>query len=94
MKSMIVMAVAAFAAVVQAGDAPKAIPVYKTYKLRTGQVLSLSESQSAIANKDWHVVDPEVIADAASKVTVTINVDKNDGTHMLGTGFFINSSEI
>ena len=28
------------------------------------------------------------------RITVTIEVDKNDGSHMFGTGFFINNSEV
>ena len=78
----------------QAVDAPKAIPVYKTYKLRNGQEVAMSASQWQIANEQWHALSPETIAEIAASITVTIRVDKNDGTHMLGTGFFINSSEV
>jgi S1-C subfamily serine protease len=94
MKLMMITAVAAFAAAAQAGDAPRAIPIYKNYKLRTGQSVAMSASQYAIANKEWHALEPETIADVASKITVLVMVEKNDGTHVQGTGFFINSQEV
>jgi S1-C subfamily serine protease len=78
----------------QAGDAPKATPVYKTYTLRNGQVVPMSLSQWKIANEQWRALSPEDIASVAAKITVTISVYKNDGTHILGTGFFINNSDV
>jgi Trypsin-like peptidase domain len=74
--------------------APKASPVYKTYTLRTGQVVQMSPSQWAINKGQWHALEPEDIAEKAARITVTIEVDKNDGSHMFGTGFFINNSEV
>jgi S1-C subfamily serine protease len=94
---MITMAAAALGLVAgetQAGDAPKAIPVYKTYTLRNGKEVAMSGSQWGIANKQWHALSPENIAKLAASITVTIMVSKNDGTHMLGTGFFINGGEV
>lgn len=79
----------------EGGDAaPKAAPVYKTYTRRDGKKVLLSASQSAIANKDWHAVAPENIAETAASITVVIRVQKRDGTHILGTGFFISPSEV
>jgi S1-C subfamily serine protease len=83
-----------FASETQAGDAPKASPVYKTYERRDGKKVELSHSQWAIANKQWQAIDPPAIAEMASGITVVIRVEKNDGTHMLGTGFFISPSEV
>jgi Trypsin-like peptidase domain len=77
-----------------ASDAPRATRVYKTYTLRDGREARMSASQAQIANKLWKAVAPETIAEIAAEITVTIAVEKNDGTHILGTGFFINPSEV
>jgi hypothetical protein len=73
---------------------PKASPVYKTYTLRTGKAVQMSPSQWVIANGQGHALSPEDIAEKAARITVTIEVDKNDGSHMFGTGFFISASEL
>jgi len=92
---MAVAACALFALETKAGDAPKATLAWTTYKLRDGREVAMSASQLGIANKrGWSALAPESIATLAASITVTINVDKNDGTHMFATVFFIDSSEV
>jgi S1-C subfamily serine protease len=99
MNKMILTAAAAFALVAgetQAASAHKVNqkPHWATYTRRNGQVVPLSPSQSAIVNGQWYILAPEKIAEIAARITVTIKVDKNDGSHMLGTGFYTTQSNV
>jgi S1-C subfamily serine protease len=74
--------------------APKASPVYTTYKLRNGNEVTMSESQYGIANGNWRILSPEAIAKEAANVTVLIVVQENDGSYESGTGFFFNENTV
>jgi hypothetical protein len=84
-----VAAVLLLAAGVQA-KVLRATPVlHSTYKLRTGQVVQMSESQQAIANGLAHPYTPQEIARIAKSITVKIMAKIDDRETRLGTGFFI-----
>jgi hypothetical protein len=88
-------AVAAFALVAGAQasiQVLKAAPVAtprSTYKLRNGQVVTMSESQQAIANGQLRPNTPQEIARLARSITVKIVAKIDDRETRLGTGFFI-----
>jgi hypothetical protein len=62
--------------------------------VRNGKEVAMSASQWGIANGQRHALSPEDIAEIADRITVTISVYKNDGTHIFATGFFINASDV
>jgi len=79
----------------KAQPAPTAQPTpFTTYKLRTGEVVNMSDSQKNIINGVWHTPSPQRIAAVAARITVTILVEKNDGTSMLGTGFYTDKNHV
>src|SRR5262249_42264182 len=67
---------------------------HTTYKLRTGEVVKMSESQYYIANHLWRASTPQEVARNAARITVMIIVQKNDGTFSSGTGFFLNHNQV
>ena len=69
-------------------------PEYTKYKLRTGEVVNMSEAQKNNANHHWRAATPQEVAKWAADITVMIIVEENDGTFSSGTGFFINPTMV
>jgi hypothetical protein len=84
---------ALFVFATQAGVVPRA-PLAGTYKLRNGQEVQMSDTQRAIANGQMQPKTSQEIARIARSITVTINAEVDDRDHPLGTGFFINPSQV
>jgi hypothetical protein len=65
-----------------------------TYKLRNGHEVEMSDTQKAIANGQMRPKTPQEIARIAASITVKIETEIDSENHPIGTGFFINASQV